>query len=133
MGGSFAAKIGHLLAPCLAPAGLGYWQIAVALLSGIAAKEVVVSSMGVLFGVANVAAPEGMAALSGALGAIGFGAANAYSMMLFCLLYVPCMATIATLKREACSAKFALGAALLQLGTAWVVSTAFYRLAMLIM
>lgn len=133
MGGSFAAQIGHLLAPCLAPAGLGYWQIAVALLSGIAAKEVVVSSMGVLFGVANVAAPEGMAALSGALGAIGFGAANAYSMMLFCLLYVPCMATIATLKREACSAKFALGAALLQLGTAWVVSTAFYRLAMLIM
>lgn len=133
MGGSFAAQIGHLLAPCLAPAGLGYWQIAVALLSGIAAKEVVVSSMGVLFGVANVAAPEGMAALSGALGAIGFGAANAYSMMLFCLLYVPCMATIATLKREACSAKFALGAALLQLGTAWVVSTVFYRLAMLIM
>lgn len=133
MGGSFAAQIGHLLAPCLAPAGLGYWQIAVALLSGIAAKEVVVSSMGVLFGVANVAAPEGMAALSGALGAIGFGAANAYSMMLFCLLYVPCMATIATLKREACSTKFALGAALLQLGTAWVVSTAFYRLAMLIM
>ena len=133
MGGSFAAQIGHLLAPCLAPAGLGYWQIAVALLSGIAAKEVVVSSMGVLFGVANVAASEGMAALSGALGAIGFGAANAYSMMLFCLLYVPCMATIATLKREACSAKFALGAALLQLGTAWVVSTAFYRLAMLIM
>lgn len=133
MGGSFAAQLGHLLAPCLAPAGLGYWQIAVALLSGIAAKEVVVSSMGVLFGVANVAAPEGMAALSGALGAIGFGAANAYSMMLFCLLYVPCMATIATLKREACSAKFALGAALLQLGTAWVVSTAFYRLAMLIM
>lgn len=133
MGGSFAAQIGHLLAPCLAPAGLGYWQIAVALLSGIAAKEVVVSSMGVLFGVANVAAPEGMAALSGALGAIGFGAANAYSMMLFCLLYVPCMATIATLKREACSAKFALGAALLQLGTAWVVSTAFYRITMLIM
>lgn len=133
MGGSFAAQIGHLLAPCLAPAGLGYWQIAVALLSGIAAKEVVVSSMGVLFGVANVAAPEGMAALSGALGAIGFGAANAYSMMLFCLLYVPCMATIATLKREACSAKFALGAALLQLGTAWVVSTVFYRIAMLIM
>lgn len=133
MGGSFAAQIGHLLAPCLAPAGLGYWQIAVALLSGIAAKEVVVSSMGVLFGVANVAAPEGMAALSGALGAMGFGAANAYSMMLFCLLYVPCMATIATLKREACSAKFALGAALLQLGTAWVVSTVFYRLAMLIM
>lgn len=133
MGGSFAAQIGHLLAPCLAPAGLGYWQIAVALLSGIAAKEVVVSSMGVLFGVANVAVPEGMAALSGALGAMGFGAANAYSMMLFCLLYVPCMATIATLKREACSAKFALGAALLQLGTAWVVSTVFYRLAMLIM
>ena len=133
MGGSFAAQIGHLLAPCLVPAGLGYWQIAVALLSGIAAKEVVVSSMGVLFGVANVAAPEGMAALSGALGAMGFGAANAYSMMLFCLLYVPCMATIATLKREACSAKFALGAALLQLGTAWVVSTVFYRLAMLIM
>lgn len=129
MSESFAAQLGRLAEPLLAPAGLGFWQVAVALLSGIAAKEVVVSSMGVLFGVANVAVPEGMSALSGTLGAIGFGRLNAYSMMLFCLLYVPCAATVATLKKESGSAKFALGAALMQLCTAWLVSTLFYTIA----
>mgnify|MGYP000093264405 FL=1 len=51
---SFGSIIGKALVPVLAPAGLGYWQIAVALISGIAAKEVVVSSCSVLFGIANI-------------------------------------------------------------------------------
>ncbi len=129
MGTSFAAYVGRFFAPVLSPAGLGYWQIGVALFSGIAAKEVVVSSMGVLYGISNVAAPEGMSMLSSILNDSGFTAINAYSMMLFCLLYVPCVATIAAIKRESGSFKFTLTAVLMQLGIAWVVSTLFYQVA----
>lgn len=129
MSGSFAAKLGRLLAPVLAPAGLGYWQIAVALLSGIAAKEVVVSSMGVLFGIANIASPEGMGMLSDVLNSSGFGIVNAYSMMLFCLLYVPCAAALAAIRRESGSLRFTVLTAAFQLTFAWAVSTVFYQVA----
>ena len=60
---SFGAMIGRLLVPLLAPAGLGMWQIAVALISGISAKEVVVSSFSVLFGVSNTNSAAGMASI----------------------------------------------------------------------
>ena len=76
------------------------WQIGVALISGISAKEVVVSSFCVLFGINNVNSAAGMAAMSEQLAQVGFGPLNAYSMMVFCLLYVPCAATIGTIKRE---------------------------------
>ncbi|MDY4434135.1 MAG: ferrous iron transport protein B, partial [Candidatus Flemingibacterium sp.] len=61
MSDSFAAIAARFLVPVMKPTGLGYWQIIVALISGVAAKEVVVSSMSVLFGVANAASAEGMA------------------------------------------------------------------------
>lgn len=61
-----------------AGAGLGMWQIVVALIAGISAKEVVVSSFAVLFGVTN-----------------------AYSLMIFCLLYGPCIAAVTTIKKNA--------------------------------
>lgn len=128
----FAAMAGRALVPILKPAGLGFWQIAVALLSGIAAKEVVVSSMGVLFGVTNVTSTEGMAAISIALASEGFGAVNAYSMMLFCLLYVPCIATIAIIKKETQSITFTLKLVLMQVFVAWVVSVLFYQIASLV-
>lgn len=131
MGESFAAQAGRIFAPLLKPAGLGYWQIGVALLSGIAAKEVVVSGMGVLFGVSNIGAEEGMVMLQSALAEIGFGGINAYSMMLFCLLYVPCIATVAAIRKESQSWKFTFLSLILQLGLAWVVSTVFYQIAML--
>ncbi len=132
MGDSFAAYAGRIFAPLLKPAGLGYWQVGVALLSGIAAKEVVVSSLGVLFGASNMAAAEGVTTLQSALAGIGFGGINAYSMMLFCLLYVPCIATIAAIKRESQSWKFTLMTLLLELALAWTVSTVFYQIANLI-
>ena len=106
MSDSFAAIAARFLVPVMKPTGLGYWQIIVALISGVAAKEVVVSSMSVLFGVANAALAEGMAALSGVLGGMGFTWANAYAMMIFVLLYVPCVATIGAIKRESGSSKF---------------------------
>ena len=71
MSDSFAAIAGRWLSPLMAPAGLGIWQVVVALISGLAAKEVVVSSMGVLYGIGNIASQEGMNALSGYLGAGG--------------------------------------------------------------
>ncbi len=129
MSTSFAAEIGRLLEPVMRSAGLGYWQIIVALISGIAAKEVVVSSMSVLYGVGNIASAGGMASLTAILAANGFTAVNAYSMMIFCLMYVPCVATIATIHRETKSLKWTLFAILLQLGTAWLCSTVFYTIA----
>ena len=60
---SFAAMIGRFLVPFLASAGLGQWQIAVALISGISAKEVVVSSFSVLYGIGNINSAGGMAEL----------------------------------------------------------------------
>ncbi len=129
---SFAASIGKFIAPVFKPCGLGYWQVAVALIAGIAAKEVVVSSLSVLFGIGNILSAEGMTSLAGALGALGFSQINAYAMMLFVLLYVPCIATIATIKRETNSLKFTWLALGLHLVIAWAVSAAFFGIATLI-
>ncbi len=119
---SFGAVIGKAAVPVFKPLGLGYWQIVVALISGIAAKEVVVSSCSVLFGIQNITTAHGMDSLVAVLGSMGFGAANAYAMMVFCLLYVPCTATIATIRREVGSTKTTAGIVLFQLAVAWVVS-----------
>ncbi len=129
MSQSFAAGIGRFLEPVMRPSGLGYWQIIVALISGIAAKEVVVSSMSVLYGIGNIASAAGMTSLAAVLVGSGFTAVNAYSMMIFCLMYVPCAATIATIHRETKSIKWTLFAVALQLGTAWLCSTLFYTIA----
>ena len=92
MSQSFGAMVGRVLVPVFAPIGLGFWQVAVALIAGISAKEVVVSSCAVLFGIVNASSPEGMAAFSAALEGIGFGPLNAFCLMVFCLLYIPCAA-----------------------------------------
>ena len=127
---SFGAVIGHLLVPVLKPAGLGMWQIGVALLSGLSAKEVVVSSFAVLFGVANANSDAGMAAIVSNIQGInpGFGALNAYCLMLFCLLYVPCAATVATVKKESGSWKFTGKMIVFQLVLAWMVTTIVYQI-----
>lgn len=127
---SFGAVIGHLLVPVLKPAGLGMWQIGVALLSGLSAKEVVVSSFAVLFGVANANSDAGMAAIVSNIQSINpdFGALNAYCLMLFCLLYVPCVATVATVKKESGSWKFTGKMIVFQLVLAWMVTTIVYQI-----
>ncbi len=124
---SFGAVLGQWMEPILAPAGLGMWQIGVALISGISAKEVVVSSFCVLFGVSNVNSAAGMTALTGQLAEVGFGPLNAYCMMLFCLLYVPCAATIGTIKKETGSMKFTLKMLAFQMVLAWLVSVLVYQ------
>ncbi|MDF2542730.1 MAG: ferrous iron transport protein [Herbinix sp.] len=127
MSQSFGAYIGKALVPILEPAGLGLWQVGVALISGIAAKEVVVSSFSVLFRISNITTEAGMAGLVGALSDYGFGALNAYSLMVFCLLYVPCAATIGVIKRELHSAKWTAFTIFFQLAVAWLISTLVFQ------
>lgn len=124
---SFGAVLGHWMEPVLAPAGLGMWQIGVALISGISAKEVVVSSFCVLFGISNVNSASGMAALTQQLAQVGFGPLNAYSMMVFCLLYVPCAATIGAIRKETRSIKFTLKMMIFQLLVAWTAAVLVYQ------
>ena len=124
---SFGAVLGHIFVPVFRPAGLGYWQIVVALIAGVAAKEVVVSSCSVLFGVGNVTGAHGMAALRTALAGIGFGSKNAIALMVFCLLYVPCTATIATIRREVGSRKITALMIGFQLLVAWTMSFLVYH------
>lgn len=127
MSRSFGAVIGKWITPVLKPAGLGYWQIIVALISGIAAKEVVVSSCGVLFGIPNITTAGGMAGLTHVLEDMGFGMPNAYALMTFCLLYVPCTAAIAAIRRETGSGKVTAAIVLFQTAAAWVVSVIAYQ------
>jgi len=131
MADSFGASLGKLLVPVMKPAGLGYWQIVLALLSGIAAKEVVVSSLSVLYGITNVSSATGMTSLVTMLGAQGFTSINAYAMMLFCLLYVPCIATIAMVRQETKSRKWTIISVCMQLGIAWLTATLFFQIAQL--
>ncbi|MCI8515217.1 MAG: ferrous iron transport protein B [Lachnospiraceae bacterium] len=129
---SFGASVGRFLTPLLLPAGLGLWQVAVALISGISAKEVVVSSFSVLFGISNINSAAGMAELSGALGNLGFGPVNAYALMVFCLLYTPCAATIATIRKETGSWIWTLKMMVFQLLFAWGMSVLVYQVGSLI-
>lgn len=128
---SFGSYIGRAIVPLFEPLGLGYWQIVVALIAGIAAKEVVVSSCSVLFGIQNITTTQGMSAMLATLGAMGFGSANAYALMVFCLLYVPCTATIATIHREVESRRITAAFVLFQLAVAWIMSFLVYRIGLL--
>lgn len=127
-GESFGAILGHVLVPVFRPIGLGFWQICLALLAGISAKEVVVSSCAVLFGITNASSGAGMAEFAGDLEAIGFTSLNALCLMIFCLLYVPCAAALATIHKESGSWKWTFFEAFFQLATAWLVTFVAYHL-----
>ena len=123
---SFAASIGRFLVPVLAPAGLGMWQIGVALISGVAAKELVVSSCSVLFGM-NINSDIGVENFHSVLEGMGFGRVNAYALMVFCLLYIPCMAAIATIRKETNSWRWTIGMMLMQLIVAWGMAVIVFQ------
>ena len=127
MSESFGAVLGNALIPIFAPVGLGFWQIIVALIAGISAKEVVVSSCAVLFDVANINSTAGMNTLVGILGASGFGSLNAFCLMVFSLLYIPCAATLAVIRRESNSTKWMWFTAFFQLATAWIITFIIYQ------
>ncbi len=121
---SILANIGNAISPIFAPLGFGNWQASTALLTGFSAKEAVVSTFMVLTG-ANAAT------LPVALGQI-FTPAAALSFLTFTLLYTPCVAAVAALKRE-WSGKATLGMIAFQLLIAWGVSFVVYTLAQLVM
>lgn len=123
---SFAASIGRFLVPVLAPAGLGLWQIGVALISGVAAKELVVSSCSVLFGM-NINSNIGVENFHYVLEGMGFGTVNAYALMIFCLLYIPCMAAIATIRKETNSWRWTIGMMVMQLLIAWGMAVIVFQ------
>jgi ferrous iron transport protein B len=125
---SFGAMIGKFLAPIFKPAGLGEWQIVLSLIAGLAAKEVVVSSVGVILKVSNISSVGGMAQASTLLASIGFGAVNAYALMVFSLLYVPCTAAMATMAREVKNRKVTLLILAYQLFVAWLLSVITYQI-----
>ena len=130
---SFGASIGMFLAPLLIPAGLGLWQIAVALISGIAAKEVVVASLSVLYGILNINSADGMQNLVTQLANDGFYSLNAYVLMAFCLLYTPCIASIVTIKKETNSLKWTSFAIVFQMAVAYIISVIIYQVGCLFM
>lgn len=132
MANSFGAKIGSVLVPVLMPVGLGFWQVVVALIAGISAKEVVVSSFIVLFGITGTESSVQMAALNTALSAVGFGPLNGLCMMVFCLLYVPCAAALATIRKEFGSTKAMFGMAVFQIAVAWVITFVIYQVGRLV-
>lgn len=132
MSAGFGAIIGKLLVPFFAPVGLGFWQITVALIAGISAKEVVVSSCAVLFGIVNANSAAGMAEFSDVLQGIGFGALNAFCLMVFCLLYVPCAAALATIQKESGSWKWTGFVTVFQLAAAWIITFIVYRIGMIL-
>lgn len=132
MSAGFGAMIGKWMVPVFAPIGLGFWQITVALIAGISAKEVVVSSCAVLFGIGNANSPAGMEKFAQVLGEIGFGPLNAFCLMVFCLLYIPCAAALATVHKESESWAWTGFVALFQLAVAWVVTFVAYRIGLLL-
>ncbi len=129
---SFASSLGKFIVPLLAPIGLGYWRIAVSLISGIAAKELVVSGCSVLYGVSNINSPDGQQIFGELLKTEGFSSINALSLMIFVLLYIPCIATIATIKNETKSWKWTAVSVAMQLGIAWITSFIVYQVGSLI-
>ena len=123
---SYIGRIGHALAPVFEPIGIG-WRSGVALVTGLVAKEVVVSTMGVLYGVGD----GGGQALEAALNQSGMGALSALSMMVFVLLYVPCFATVVAIAKET-SAKWAWFNIAYTTMVAWGASFLVYHAGMIL-
>ncbi|MBQ1351634.1 MAG: ferrous iron transport protein B [Oscillospiraceae bacterium] len=121
---SILGQIGSFLAPLLAPLGFGAWQAAVALLTGLVAKEAVVSSMGLFYGFSTL---DGGGAIASAL-SVTFTPLSAFSFLVFVLLYVPCVAAVATMRRELYSTKWMLFSAGWQITVAYVVSLLVYQI-----
>ena len=119
---SMLGALGGFIAPLFAPLGFGHWQAAVALLTGLIAKEMVVSSLSMFYGFSLTAASSQVATAM-----VGFTPLSAFSMLVFILLYVPCVAAVSTLFKELGSPKWAWFSIFWQLGCAYVVSLLVYQ------
>ncbi len=126
--GSILAMVGGWIAPIFAPMGFGVWQAAVALLTGLIAKEAVVSSMSLFYGFSLTDYAAAGLAMSAT-----FSPAAALAFLVFCALYTPCVAAIATIRREMNSLSWTALALIWQLGVAWLASFGTYQLAVMLL
>ena len=116
---SLLALVGQFISVIFKPLGFNDWRVATALISGFTAKEAVVSTLAVLLGTST-------ANLGAALGAL-FTPLSALSFLVFTLLYTPCIAAVATIRRELGSFWRMLGVVLLQCSVAWLVGMLVYQ------
>ena len=117
---SLLALIGQLIAPIFRPLGFADWRVATSLISGFVAKEAVVSTLAVLMG-------TGVTELHLALPTL-FTTLSAVSFLLFTLLYTPCVAAIATVRKELKSGLATFGVVVMQCVIAWIVAFAAYQI-----
>ncbi|GIN84998.1 ferrous iron transport protein B [Heyndrickxia sporothermodurans] len=120
MDDSFLALIGKVIAPLTAPLGFGMWQAGAALIPGFLAKEVVVSTMNIIYHTPNTTTLQGILSDS-------FTPLSAYSFLVFVLLYIPCVATVAAIRNEAGSWKWTLFGIGYSLVIAYVLSCIIYQ------
>lgn len=118
---SLLAMLGRVISPLFAPLGFGDWRVSTSLITGFTAKEAVVSTMGVLLGTHT-------AGLSDALGSL-FTRASAVSFLVFTLLYTPCVAAVAAIRREMGSRRGAVAVVVLQCVIAWIMAFLVYQAA----
>jgi ferrous iron transport protein B len=122
---SYLGRLGAFISPVFEPIGID-WRGSIALLTGFVAKEIVVSTMGVLYGVDSEA--EGESGLESALKKSGMTPLSAFAMMVFVLLYLPCIATIAAIKQESGSMKWTIFSIFYTTSVAWIFSFAVFQL-----
>jgi len=127
---SAIGMIGTAMSPVFAPLGFGNWQSSVSLVFGFLAKEVVVGTMGTIMGVEDVDSDEGQQGLTAGLQSL-FTPLTAYAFLIFVLLYVPCVAALAAIRREI-GAKWAAFAAVYTTIVAWVAAFVVYQGGMLL-
>jgi ferrous iron transport protein B len=120
---SFGAYIGKGIRFIFVPLGFGTWQASLSLLTGVVAKEIVVSNMMIVYGLAETATAD---MLSTTLAGV-FTQLNAYAFMVFVLLYTPCIAVIGVVKRETNSWKWTMFSATYQFAVAWFVAFLVYQ------
>lgn len=121
---SILAGIGRVIAPIFAPLGFGDWRMVTALISGFSAKEAVVGTFGVVLGVGTNQLPVALHQL--------FTTLSAASFLAFTLLYTPCVAAVATIRRELDSTWKTVGVVLMQCLVAWVVALLVYQVGLLL-
>ena len=117
---SILARLGQLASPVFAPLGFGDWRMVTALVSGFTAKEAVVSTFGVILGVSTEQLQQALHML--------FDARSAASFLTFCLLYTPCVAAVATIKRELGSRAKTVAVVIAQCAVAWLAAFLVYQI-----
>jgi ferrous iron transport protein B len=132
---SYIGMIGRTIEPVMQPLGFD-WRLSVAIISGVAAKEIVVSTMGVLFQTDNEAGPESLVekiqSQKNSLGEPLFNPVMAFSFMLFILTYFPCIGVVAAIRRESGSWKWAAFIVVYTTIIAWLLSFTFYQIGSLL-